>query len=273
MGRPFDNLHTIRKYRAVEPYGWLGRISRIVGLLVLAFSAARADAQQMMLTHLRGPIYVAEDPYYGKENSVVFVGTQSVTVVGATWTPETAELLADEIHKVTTKPISEVINTNYHPDRAGGNEYWKRAGVRIVSTQMTYDLLKSDWTRIVDWTRSVIPSFPPLTLTLPSATHPGDSELQGGRVQAFYLGASHTPDGLFVYFPQEKILYGGCILKESLGNLAFADLQEYPKTLRKLKQTHPDIDTIIAGHGTAVHGPDLIDRYLDLLQKNSPVSH
>ena len=38
------------------------------------------------------------------------------------------------------------------------------------------------------------------------------------------LGPSHTPDGIFVYFPQEKVLCGGWILKERLGNLDYADV-------------------------------------------------
>jgi len=46
-----------------------------------------------------------------------------VTVIGATWTPETAEILATEIRKITPKPVSNVVNTNYHPDRAGGNGF------------------------------------------------------------------------------------------------------------------------------------------------------
>jgi len=87
--------------------------------------------------------------------------------------------------------------------------------------------------------------------------------LIGGRV--FDLGPSHTQDGIFVFFPQEKVLYGNCILKEQLGNLDFADLREYPKTLERLKQLHLDFTTIVAGHWSPIHGPELIDEYLQLL--------
>ena len=237
----------------------------------LWISAANAAPSQMSLSHLIGPIYIAEDSYYSKENSVVYVGPEWVTVVGATWTPETAELLAIEIRKIANKPIREVVNTNYHPDRTGGNAYWQRIGAQIVSTRMTYDLLKSDWIKVVDWTRNGIPSYPRLPLVLPTKTYPGDFELQGGRVRALYLGPSHTPDGIFVYFPEEKVLYGGCILNEQMGNLAFAYIAEYPKTLHKLEQLKLDIRTIIAGHWSAVHGPELIEQYLDLLKRNSGI--
>jgi hypothetical protein len=45
------------------------------------------------LKPVRGGVYVVEDHYYFRENSVVYVGKDSVTVIGATWTPETAEIL------------------------------------------------------------------------------------------------------------------------------------------------------------------------------------
>ncbi len=243
--------------------------SVICAVLALSFAIARGAPSQLLLSHLAGPIYIVEDSYYSKENSVVYVGAGSVTVVGATWTPETAKLLAGEVGKITSKPIAEVIDTNYHPDRAGGNAYWKSIGAKIISTRMTCNLLEHEWTNVVDWTRSGLPGYPRLPLVLPTVTYPGDFELQQGRVRAFYLGPSHTPDGIFVYFPREKVLYGGCILKEQIGNLTFANLAEYPKTLRKLERLNLDIKTIIAGHWSPVHGPELIQQYLELLKKNS----
>lgn len=234
-------------------------------------AALSADTAQLSLTRLVGPVYIAEDPYYSKENSIVYIGPGHVTIVGATWTPDTAKILALEIAKVTDKPVREVINTNYHPDRVGGNAYWKSIGAKIIATQQTYDLLKKDWSNVLAWTRNAFPSYPDVPLALPTDVYPGDFALQGGKVKAIYLGRSHTSDGIFVYFPEEKVLYGGCILKEQLGNLAFADVAEYPKTLRKLQQLKLDIRTIVAGHYSPVHGPELIDQYLTLL-KNSPAA-
>jgi metallo-beta-lactamase class B len=241
-----------------------------LSLLLLSLTAPLAVTENstVVLTHLRGNVYVAEDYFYSKENSVVYVGDNSVTVVGATWTPETAKLLATEIGKVTPKPITEVIDTNYHPDRAGGNAYFKGIGAKTVSTMMTRDLLALHWDEMVRYVQKAIPSYPTLPLVLPDKTFPGDFELQGGRVKAIYLGPSHTADGIFVFFPEEKVLYGNCILKEQLGNLDFADLIEYPKTLEKLKQLNLGFTTIVAGHWSPLHGPELIDQYLKLLATN-----
>ena len=234
-------------------------------LIAVAMAQAAIADPSVTLKHVRGNVYVADDTFYQKENSAVYLGPDHVTVVGATWTPDTARLLAGEIAKITREPITEVIDTNYHPDRAGGNAYFRQMGAEIMSTEMTRDAMAKGWDDVVAATRQGIPDYPLVPLTLPDRTFPGDFTLQNGNVKAFYLGPSHTPDGIFVYFPQEKILYGGCILKEQLGSLAYADLAEYPNTLRKLKALHLGYTTIIAGHYSALHGPELVDQYLKLL--------
>jgi len=240
----------------------------VFACLGLATTLAAAEPPKVVLTHLRGHLHVVEDYFYSKENSMVYVGDDSVTVIGATWSPETAKLLADEIGKVTPKRINEVIDTNYHPDRAGGNAYFKSIGAKIVSTKMTRDMLTLHWDDMVRWTQKAIPGYPTLPLVPSDTIFPGDFELQGGKVRAIYLGSSHTLDGIFVFFPEEKALYGNCILKEQLGNLQFADRAEYPKTLQKLKQLNLGFATIVAGHWSPIHGPELIDQYLRLLETN-----
>lgn len=229
-----------------------------------------ADAPRIWVTHLVGPVYIVEDTFYSKENSVFYVGKDHVTLVGATWTPETARLLDAEIRKVTDKPVREVVNTNYHPDRAGGNAYWKKNGASIVATSLTRDLMEREWDVVVKWTRAGIPDYPDLPVTMPTDVRAADYALQDGRVQVFYLGPSHTRDGVFVYFPEQEVLYGGCIIKEQLGNLTFADVAVYPTTLQRLQQRRLSIRTIVAGHWAPVHDPDLVDRYLALLKEAPP---
>ena len=234
----------------------------LVGLV----SSSNLSHAKLNLVHLNGPIYICEDHFYARENTVVFVGEDSVTVAGATWTPETAKLLDEAIKKITPKPVRSVINTNYHPDRAGGNGYWKSIGCDIHSTQLTFDLLKADWESICEWTRKGIPDFPDINLTLPTIVHSGDFALQKNKIQVIYFGPAHTVDGVIVYFPEQKVLYGGCMLKPFLGNLDQADLNAYPQTLISLKKRSLEISTIVAGHGTSVHSPDLVDQYLLLLE-------
>ena len=115
--------------------------------------------------------------------------------------------------------------------------------------------------KAVDFTRKHFPDYPKLPLVCPTKTYGPDFTLENGAIRGFYLSPSHNADDIFVYFPKEKVLYVGSILKEQLGNLTFANLKEYPRTLVKLQQLHLEIDQIISGHWSAVHRPG-IDRQI-----------
>jgi metallo-beta-lactamase class B len=238
-----------------------------MALAACATHAPPASPQaDVTLHHLRGPLYIAEDRAFVKENSMVYVGATEVTVIGATWTPDTAAQLHRAIREVTPLPVTEVILTNHHPDRAGGAGYWQHAGARVLATQQTAELLRVRWPGLIQSLRATFRDYPAIPSVTPDDVRPGDFSTQGGRVQAMHLGRSHTADGLFVYFPEERTLYGGCILKESLGNLDDADLDAYPATLARLDTLTPSIRTIVSGHGSPVHGKGLIAHYLALLR-------
>ena len=230
---------------------------------------SRADtgpsAALVKVTHLRGPVYVVEDENIFSENSVFYVGPKFVTLIGTGWSPAIASLIHQKIRNVTDKPVSEVVDTDFNPERAGGNAYWKQIGAQVLSTELTASWLKRRWDKQSVETRANFPEYPEVPLSLPTKTFAGDFTLQNGRVKEFYLGPSHTVDDIFVYFPAEKVLYAGNILKERVGNLAQADLPSYVKTLHRLKDLHLSIDYIIAGHWSPVHGPELIDTYLGFL--------
>lgn len=234
----------------------------ITALLLPATSLAES---LLTLTPLKGSVYLVEDRVYAQENSLVYIGANHVTVVGATMTPQTAEMLATEIRKVTALPITEVIDTNHDPDRFGGNAYFKQIGAKIISTSLTRELLQKEGEALIKQTQAFLPKYPNVPIVLPDTTYPGSFEVQNGAVRALYLGPSHKADDIFVWFPKEKVLYGGCALKPQLGNLDGADLVEYPKTLQKLKDLHLPIDIIVSGHYSAVHKSDLIDRYMEML--------
>src|SRR5262245_14889122 len=173
----------------------------------------RAAEPGISIYPLIGSVYVAEDSHYAKTNYAVYVGQTSVTIVGAGWSPDTAELLAQEIRRITDKPVKDVILPDHDPEYAGGIAYWKRSGANVVSTKLTEETLKSEWAKSVDFTRKHFPSYPDLALALTTKTYQTDFTLENGNIRGFYLGPSHNADDIFVYFPKEKVLYAGSILK------------------------------------------------------------
>lgn len=212
-------------------------------------------------------IYVAEDYFYYRENSAVYIGDKDVTVISATWTPETAKLLVNKVRQITKKPIKAVIDTHYHLDRVGGNSYFKSIGAQVIASKMTSALMKENWESGLKSAQKDYPGFPLIPLVSPDITFGDKYELEGGKIQVLYFGPSHTKDDLVVYFPEEQVLFGDCMLKEKLGYLGDANLTEYPKTLERVKKLK--IKTIIAGHWSSIHGPELIDQVLELLKQRA----
>jgi metallo-beta-lactamase class B len=240
----------------------------LITLLIAGIStgAAAASDSDLSLTHLRGPLYLVEDTHYLTTNSLVYIGTEHVTIIGATWTPATAGLLSTEVRKLTSLPITEVVVVSPDPEWAGGIAFWKSVGANVVAARVTCDLMVRNWTSTVEDFRKFRPSYPQLPLSLPTHCRSEDFQLQSGAIKTLFLGGSHTPGDIFVYFANERVLNAASILKEQLGNLAGADIQAYPETLRNLKRLNLDIDTVVSGHFSPLHGPELIDHYLQLLE-------
>lgn len=228
---------------------------------------AWAQPATLSFRHLRGPLYLASDSEYFPTNWVVYIGPETVTIIGATWTPATARALAMRIREVTDLPITGVIDTSPDPEWSGGNAYWKDAGATIFAVRITADLLESSWPERDRRAGRNHLGYPSLPLVAPTKVVRDHFELQNGDLRAFYLGPTHTPGDIFVYFPREQVLDAGSILKPFLGNMSDADIRDYPKALHRLQQMHLKIRTVIAGHGPAVHDQGLIGKYLAMVEE------
>ena len=88
-----------------------------------------------------------------------------------------------------------------------------------------------------------------------------------GPVELFYPGAAHSTDNLAVYVPSANVLYGGCAVHElsstSAGNVADADLAEWPTSVERIQKHYPEAEVVIPGHG--------LPGGLDLLQHTANV--
>jgi len=72
------------------------------------------------------------------------------------------------------------------------------------------------------------------------------------KVECHYFGPAHTTDNIVAYIPSERMLFGGCMVKSigsDKGNLADADLEQWPATLEKVMGRYPKVKTVIPGHG------------------------
>lgn len=95
-------------------------------------------------------------------------------------------------------------------------------------------------------------------------------ELKAGdeKVYAAYFGEGHTKDNVIGYFAKEKIMFGGCLIKEmgaGKGNLADANVNAWSATVRKVKKKYPQTNIVIPGHGKT-GGMELLDYTIRLFK-------
>jgi glyoxylase-like metal-dependent hydrolase (beta-lactamase superfamily II) len=88
-------------------------------------------------------------------------------------------------------------------------------------------------------------------------------------VEVFAPGAGHTRDNAVVWLAEQRILFGGCMVKSvtapDLGYVADAVVADWPVSVRRARDRYSEARIVVPGHGT-IHG-DSIGATLGLLAK------
>jgi metallo-beta-lactamase class B len=159
-------------------------------------------------------------------------------MIDTPWTNgQTAELLTMLKNKFG-KPVSLAIFTHWHQDRIGGIDTLTAEHIETASTAATAELgVKAGFRR-------------PQTMIDPKAQIFKVGDL---TFETYFPGPAHTMDNIVVYFPQTRVLYGGCAVKPmnspNLGNMADGDVAQYADSIRNLIRRYPKAKIVIPNHG------------------------
>lgn len=167
--------------------------------------------------------------------------------------PSSKELI-NWIEEELDKKIMGVVATHFHDDCLGGLAEFHLNGIASYAHHKTIELAKAEG------------------LVFPKNGFPDFFELPVGSTGVINvrLGEGHTQDNIIGYFPDEKVLFGGCLIKgigASKGYLGDANIGEWSKTVEKIKSSYPEAEVIIPGHGKA-GGQELLDYTIELFQEN-----
>ena len=171
-----------------------------------------------------------------------------------------------------------VINCHYHIDCLGGNHYMLSQGFKVYATEMTLKLFEEDKENIIPrmlngvTDSKMIEVIKNLKLAPPENIFNEENGLKlkigEEEIELYYPGGGHTEDNIVVYFPQRKILYGGCLVKpleqKNLGSQSFANFEQWPQSLQNLIDKYPDAKLVVPGHGS--HGDmSMVNHTMELL--------
>ena len=164
------------------------------------------------------------------------VTSKGVVLFDTPWDTTQFQPLLDSIKIKHNKNVVICISTHFHEDRTAGLEYYRRKGIATFTTKQTDDLSK-----LRNEKRAEFLIYKDTIFNI------------GQHVfQTYYGGPGHSPDNIVIWFDQEKILYGGCLVKsteaEDLGNLSDANPKEWASTIKNIQQKFIKPNYIIPGH-------------------------
>ena len=176
---------------------------RLLPAIVVAGLAVAGAAAQQQRTRIppTGAIKKVRDNLYvipgAGGNTTVFV-TQGGVVLVDTKLPNNGEPILNQVHTVTDKPVSMIINTHTHPDHIGSNEYFP-ASVEVVTHENT-----RKWMAANPRVASNPAAMPDKTFTDRMTLGSGDD-----RIDLYYFGAGHTNGDAFIVFPARRAMCAG----------------------------------------------------------------
>lgn len=205
------------------------------------------------------------------------VGNDAVLVIEAMLNRRLATQMLALIKEKTNKPIRYVVNTSYHGDHSYGNQYFPK-DVQIIQHVETQKYIQSHFAADVAFMKQYFGSNQGLDELKPQRAHvlihDGaviEVDLGGKRVRIMHLGFAQTLGDLFVWLPNDKIIYTGnpiIAIPPALPWLLDGRLGESLATMRKLRRLLPDETVVVPGHGypTDVKAIDFPIAYLEQLK-------
>jgi metallo-beta-lactamase class B len=245
--------------------------------------------KDLAITEVENGVYLVVDWIpFGRSrvpcNSLlVTTGPNTVIWCDTTCEPESTKL----VYEWTIKNLGDInlieINTGFHNDNLGGNEFLLAKGVPIYGSDITAKIVRE---RGREEKEKIVRTFADsdntsyhracrqMTFKPPDHTF----EIEKGMVltsgdetvEVYYPGPSHTIDNVVVYFQKRKVLFGGCMIKslnaKNAGFTGDADMQQWPRSVEKLLSKYQDAKIVVPGHG-ACGDMKLIKHTIELLDK------
>lgn len=189
-------------------------------------------------------------------NGLIVVDGRHAVMIDTPWTPEQTAVLLDWVEKKLNAKVEAVVVGHSHADCLGGLSEIHKRGITSIGSEKTRELALAAGVKA-----------PKETFTKTRKLKVGERELE-----LFYPGPGHTVDNIVTWIANEKVLFGGCLVKagdaKTLGNIAEADLIAWPASLAKVKNRYPSARLLVPGHGDP-GGWELVENTLKLLEENS----
>lgn len=183
-------------------------------------------------------------------NGLIYINNGEAVIVSTPDSDEDTQKLIDWVRNEKQANIVAYVIDRYHPDAMQGLDVVQQNGIKSYACKRTQRIAKEKGlpvAKIGFKTKKVI--------------QVGDE-----KVICHYLGEAHTKDGIVVYVPGEKILFGGNEIRNYngwVGNIGDANIYDWSQTATNVKKEYGEAKIVVPGHGK-FGGAELIDYTIQL---------
>ncbi|HWZ81545.1 MAG TPA: MBL fold metallo-hydrolase [Terriglobales bacterium] len=224
------------------------------GLVEIALK--ESGAAQITVQALRRNISVLLGP---GGNIAVLTGPDGKLLVDAEVITARSNVAA-ALASINADPVKQLINTHWHFDHTGGNEWLHQAGASILAHENTRKRLSVD-TRVEGWGYT-FPAAPAGAIPTTVFQDEHTVHVNGSTLALKYYGPAHTDSDISVHFTEADVLHTGDMLWNrnypfvdySTGGSIDGQIRAAEANLAKVSAT----TIVIPGHGAVAAKPDLV---------------
>lgn len=185
-------------------------------------------------------------------NGMIVINEQEAVVFDTPADAQSSLELIQYLKETMNCTIKGIFITHFHADCVAGLAQFHQNHVRSYSSIRTMELLKNSGGGVA----------------VPQNGFSGTLEIKAGDhpVSGGFFGEGHTKDNIVGYYPEENVLFGGCLIKEmnaGKGNLADANEAAWAETVKEIREEYPNTEIVIPGHGKP-GGSELLDYTIQL---------
>jgi cyclase len=217
--------------------------------IVLAATAATAQQRDFSTVEIKaakvaGSVYMLTG---AGGNIGVSIGDDGIVVIDDQYAPLAPKIEA-AMKSLTDKPVRFIINTHYHGDHTGGNEYFGQKGTIVAQDNVRRRLEAGSSVR-----DNATPPAPKAALPIVTFNDTVTIHLNGEDIRAVHMPHGHTDGDAVIWFSKSNVVHMGDDFFN--GMFPFIDqenggsVQGYIAAIEKVVATVPDDAKIIPGHG------------------------
>lgn len=195
----------------------------------------------------------SEHNYANNSTHGVIITNDGVILVDPGGSYLGAKQIHNAIKTLTDKPVKLVINTGGQDHRWFGNDYFNQLGATIVASSAAQADQKAredeHIMRLTGLIGDALEGTTPLYATSPFAQEKKTINWSGVELELHYAGPAHTAGDIFVWLPNEKIMFSGDIVfvNRALGVGPARNINSWIAVFEKMASFNPDV--IVPGHG------------------------